>query len=156
MMLTEEEYQRKLKREGKKMSRPNKQDYVNREHMYQHDLDRWKLDLIEEEKNKSVNQQLADNMDRPDRHSIGGSMNRPVRNEDPLSPRNISHEVNSYNIGTSDYNVRTIQPWDIIAMYNLDFFEGNILKYLLRKKGTDEEDLKKIIHYAEKKLSLME
>ena len=25
------------------------------------------------------------------RHNVGGAMNRPVRNEDPLSPRNIEH-----------------------------------------------------------------
>ena len=29
-----------------------------------------------------------DNVDHPERHNIGGSMNRPTRNEDPLSPRN--------------------------------------------------------------------
>ncbi len=31
------------------------------------------------------------NRDDPMRHNVGGSMNRPTRNEDPLSPRNISH-----------------------------------------------------------------
>ena len=31
------------------------------------------------------------NVDDPNRHNIGGSMNRPTRNEDPLSPRNLAH-----------------------------------------------------------------
>jgi len=35
------------------------------------------------------------------------------------------------------YTKRKIQPWDIIEEYNLDFFEGNALKYLLRYKDKD-------------------
>ena len=34
---------------------------------------------------------IHSNMDDPLRHNVGGAMNRPVRNEDPLSPRNIEH-----------------------------------------------------------------
>jgi len=29
-----------------------------------------------------------DNTDDPNRHNVGGSMNRPPRNDDPHSPRN--------------------------------------------------------------------
>jgi hypothetical protein len=57
----------------------------------------------------------------------------------------MSKDVRSYNIGKSDY-------WDVILDYNLDFFDGNILKYLLRKKGSDKEDYEKIIHYCEEKI----
>lgn len=52
-------------------------------------------------------------------------------------------------IGGNHYKKHKIQPWDIIMEYKLNFFEGNILKYLLRKKGNRIEDLKKLIHYAE-------
>ncbi len=34
---------------------------------------------------------LYTNLDNPNRHNIGGSMNRPVRNLDPLAPRNLEH-----------------------------------------------------------------
>jgi hypothetical protein len=48
------------------------------------------------------------------------------------------------------YTKRKIQPWDIIEEYNLDFFEGNALKYLLRYKDKDGLiDLKKCKHYIE-------
>lgn len=57
-----------------------------------------------------------------------------------------------YNIGKSDYSKHKYQPWDIILEYNLDFFDGNILKYLLRRKGSDKEDYEKIIHYCQEKL----
>jgi len=41
-----------------------------------------------------------------------------------------------------------IQPWEIIEKNGLDFFEGNLLKYLLRYKSKGGlEDLKKCQHY---------
>lgn len=61
-----------------------------------------------------------------------------------------------YNIGKSDYSKHKYQPWDIILEYNLDFFDGNILKYLLRRKGSDKEDYEKIIHYASECLNQLE
>lgn len=45
---------------------------------------------------------------------------------------------------------RAIQPWDIISEWELDFWEGNVLKYLLRWKFKDGvQDLKKAKHYLE-------
>lgn len=45
---------------------------------------------------------------------------------------------------------RGIQPWDIISEWELDFWEGNVLKYLLRWKHKDGvQDLKKAKHYLE-------
>lgn len=61
--------------------------------------------------------------------------------------------ANSYQVGGSHYKGHGIEPWDIIAAWDLDFFEGNALKYLLRrgKPGTSRaEDLQKAIHYLEK------
>jgi hypothetical protein len=53
-------------------------------------------------------------------------------------------------IGGDHYVKRKIQPWDIIEEYNLDFFEGNALKYLLRWKDKDGiKDLEKMKHYIE-------
>jgi len=70
-MLTEEEYQRKLKREGKKMT-----------------TDDFKLDYPD----VIPGDPIHTNLDDPMRHNIGGNMNRPPRNDDPLSPRNIEHD----------------------------------------------------------------
>ena len=54
------------------------------------------------------------------------------------------------HVGGSHYKKHSIQPWDIIDGYKLGFYEGNVLKYLLRDKGNKKEDLKKAIHYLEK------
>lgn len=43
-----------------------------------------------------------------------------------------------------------MQPWDFISHYHLDFFSGNVVKYVvrcMRKNGI--EDLKKALSYLE-------
>ena len=56
----------------------------------------------------------------------------------------------NYNIGESNYAKKNIQPWDIIRNWKLDFFEGNIIKYIVRvKPNTRIEDLKKACHYIQ-------
>lgn len=58
--------------------------------------------------------------------------------------------ANEYQIGGSHYKGRDLQPWDIITMFDLDFFEGSALKYLLRwRQKNGVEDLKKARHYIE-------
>lgn len=72
--------------------------------------------------------------------------------------------LQSFNVGESDYSEHRIQVWDIVDEYNLDFYEGNILKYLLRRKGNDSDhrntnrfiDLQKLIHYAQRKMERLE
>lgn len=65
----------------------------------------------------------------------------------------MSHR--EYSIGTSDYFTHEIQPWDIIWEYRLDYWEGTMLAYLLRKKAGDSKamDYKKIQHNAQEVLN---
>ena len=60
--------------------------------------------------------------------------------------------VKDKQVGGDHYKRHSIQPWDIIDEYGLDFYEGNALKYLLRDKEDRLEDLQKAIHYLEKEL----
>lgn len=53
-------------------------------------------------------------------------------------------------VAGSHYQEGTIQPWEIISDWKLDFWTGNVIKYLLRfpyKNG--KEDLEKALHYLE-------
>lgn len=54
-----------------------------------------------------------------------------------------------YQVGGNHYSRHTIQPFDIIDEYGLNFYEGNALKYLLRQKGERLQDLKKARHYLD-------
>lgn len=57
-------------------------------------------------------------------------------------------------IGGNHYKIMAIQPWEIIERNNLDYWEGNIIKYVLRKKYNRIEDLEKAIHYLEKLIEI--
>ena len=52
-------------------------------------------------------------------------------------------------VGGAHYVKHAIQPWDIIREYGLNFWEGNALKYLLRRKGSRVDDLEKCRHYID-------
>jgi hypothetical protein len=49
-----------------------------------------------------------------------------------------------------------IQPYTFITKNNLSFFQGNVIKYVVRYKDKNGiEDLKKIIHYCELEIEEM-
>lgn len=67
--------------------------------------------------------------------------------------------------GGEHYTVNEIQPWDIIEAYELDYFAGNVVKYLLRSAPGNPKrkhptsagtlaDLQKALHYCEKLVEL--
>lgn len=63
---------------------------------------------------------------------------------------NEGKELKRKQVGGDHYNRFSIQPFDIIRCYSLDYFEGNALKYLLRYKYKNGlEDLEKAKHYLE-------
>jgi len=52
--------------------------------------------------------------------------------------------------GGSHYKDKGIQPIEYITANNLDFCEGNIVKYASRhKEKNGAEDIRKVIHYAQ-------
>ena len=62
-----------------------------------------------------------------------------------------------HQVGGDHYHVQTIQPIDFILANELDFCEGNIIKYVTRwryKNGI--EDLKKARHYLDFLIEHME
>ena len=51
----------------------------------------------------------------------------------------------------------TMQPWAIIDAWGLDFYAGNVLKYILRHQYKDGvEDLKKARHYLDRMIEKAE
>jgi UDP-3-O-acyl-N-acetylglucosamine deacetylase len=68
-----------------------------------------------------------------------------------------STKANSIQHGGSHYKAMVIQPWDFIDANNIPFLEGSAIKYLARwrdKGGV--EDLKKAIHFIQKRIELEE
>jgi hypothetical protein len=65
-------------------------------------------------------------------------------------------EDRNKQVGGDHYRRFKIQPWDIIDEHGLSYYEGNAIKYLLRRKDKAKriEDLKKAIHYIEHQIVL--
>lgn len=72
----------------------------------------------------------------------------------------LADSARDYNIGNSDYSKHVIQPWSIWLDYDLDPWDADIIKRVLRTKiepnlsKTDSRilDYKKIIHDCEEKI----
>ncbi len=55
------------------------------------------------------------------------------------------------------YKKGKIEVWDFVADQNLDFFAGNVIKYVCRYKGKNGlEDLKKARVYIDKLIKITE
>ena len=62
--------------------------------------------------------------------------------------------VRDYNVGKSDYAKHKIQPWDIILEYGLNYWDGDIIKRILRTKEGESRrlDYEKIIHICQERI----
>lgn len=65
-----------------------------------------------------------------------------------------SENVRSYNVGSSDYAQHVIQPWAIWIDWNLNSWDADIIKRILRTKNNTsrKEDYEKIIHICRERL----
>ena len=66
----------------------------------------------------------------------------------------LDTSVRSYNRGKSDYPKHIIQPWSIWIDYNLNAFDADIVKRILRTKEGEPRrlDYEKIIHICEERI----
>jgi hypothetical protein len=64
-------------------------------------------------------------------------------------------KANERQVGGDHYKTEGPQHWDMVAQFTLDYFQGQITKYLFRwrKKG-GVEDLEKARHYLDKYIEL--
>lgn len=66
-----------------------------------------------------------------------------------------SENVLSYNVGKSDYAKHAIQPWEIWKEYNLNPWDADIVKRVLRTREGEERmlDYEKIIHVCKYRIA---
>ena len=70
----------------------------------------------------------------------------------------VNNDTRSSNIGHSNYASHIIQPWSIIQDWNLNYWDGDIIKRVLRtKKGESRKlDYEKIIHICQERIRQIE
>ena len=66
----------------------------------------------------------------------------------------IPNEVRSFNVGKSDYSKHIIQPWAIWIDYDLNAFDADIVKRILRTKEGESriQDYENIIHICQERI----
>lgn len=75
----------------------------------------------------------------------------------------MKKDVMSYNVGKSNYSKKSIQPWHIWEEYELNPWDADIVKRILREKeeeGMSPEDSRildyeKIIHIAQYRIEMI-
>ena len=72
-------------------------------------------------------------------------------------PKTVPSTARDRQVGGQHYKQHSIQPWDIIDDYDLDFYSGNAIKYICRQwdKDTPIENVEKALHYLEKRLEIL-
>lgn len=70
----------------------------------------------------------------------------------------MSVKANDIQIGGEHYKqFKGYEPWDVITAWDLGYLEGTALKYISRwKHKGGVEDLKKAIHFLQKKIEVVE
>jgi len=62
---------------------------------------------------------------------------------------------NARQVGGSHYGLSYFQHWDMVALFDLDYFQGQITKYIMRWRAKNGiEDLEKAQHYLEKYIEI--
>ncbi len=66
-------------------------------------------------------------------------------------------KANSRQVGGDHYNKRkgAVQHWDIVVQHDLDYFQAQILRYVMRHKDKGGvQDLEKARHFLDKYIEL--
>lgn len=71
---------------------------------------------------------------------------------------NEHNDIRTHNIGTSDYSQHLIQPWAVWQDWNLNPWDADIIKRVLRNKlgSSRKEDYEKIIHICQERIRQIE
>lgn len=66
----------------------------------------------------------------------------------------IPNDIRQNNVGSSNYSQHVIQPWSIWIDWNLNPWDADIIKRVLRTKDNTprSEDYEKIIHICKERL----
>lgn len=77
----------------------------------------------------------------------------PMINEHDIAdfPMNEGLSPDDIQVSGDHYKTKAIQPWNYIAANNLDYFQGNVIKYVTRwRDKAGIADLEKAMHYLQK------
>lgn len=73
-----------------------------------------------------------------------------------MTQHELELKANDRQVGGDHYKKHILEHWDTVALFNLDYFQGNAWKYILRwrDKGKGIQDLEKARHYLDKYIEI--
>lgn len=75
----------------------------------------------------------------------------PAKRMDKMVDHVVAGLANARQVAGSHYSGYPLQHWDLVAIFDWDYFQGQITKYLMRwKKKNGIQDLEKAAHFLEK------
>lgn len=81
-----------------------------------------------------------------------------IGNDDPhdvISGQPRSSKANERQVAGNHYGLTDLQHWDLVDIFNWDYFQGQITKYVMRWKNKNGvQDLEKAAHFLEKYIEL--
>lgn len=106
---------------------------------------------------------IASGMNKPIEMRIPDPIIDPVEADQEVDPctdasehvrTNTGTDTRSYNLGESNYAAHKIQPWDLWLEYDLNPWDADIVKRVLRRKSSDPRrlDYEKIIHICKERI----
>lgn len=67
----------------------------------------------------------------------------------------MAGHANDRQVGGEHYGGKSLQHWDLVDYYGWDYFQGQIIKYMMRWRDKNGmEDLKKARHFLDKYIEL--
>ena len=77
-----------------------------------------------------------------------------IGSDDPID--GSAGGANERQVGGSHYGLSNFQHWDLVALFKLDYFQGQITKYVMRWRNKNGlPDLEKAQHFLEKYIELI-
>jgi hypothetical protein len=102
----------------------------------------------------------------PALHNMGVTDGEPMRPNDPRLGEMLDRKseqtraimnANARQVGGEHYGLTAFQHWDLVVMFDFDYFQAQITKYVMRwRKKNGIEDLKKGQHFLEKYIEEIE
>lgn len=106
---------------------------------------------------RRLNDATPDEWDRASRRIEALKQGQLTYNELEALQESAASMARSKQVGGNHYKNKKLQPWDVIEAADLGFFEGNVIKYVMRhKEKGGVEDLQKAVHYLERLIEIEE
>ncbi len=72
-----------------------------------------------------------------------------------IKAEDVKSLANDYQVGGEHYKGKKLQHWDLVRIFEWDYFQAQAIKYIMRYKDKNGvEDLSKAVHFIAKMIEI--